>query len=305
VLDPAGDKADRIAALFWGTTGMAVAVWALVVLVLIAALRRRGPRDGEAGDGRLSRVVGAATAATVLILVALTFESYVTTSAFGNGAPNSLAVAITAHQWWWEAEYDPGSGARTFITANEIHIPAGKPVTFVLKSQDVIHSFWVPNLAGKMDLSPGRTNTLTLTALKPGVYRGQCAEFCGLQHAHMALQVVAESESDFAAWEAQQVRNAAPPSNASRRMGMDIVLSSGCIACHTIRDTLANGPIGPDLTHLASRKTIAAGTLPNTRGNLQAWIADPQGIKPGNRMPRFDFTASQLQAVCDYLEGLT
>lgn len=303
-LDTHGDKADRIAWLFWVFTGVSLVVLALVLLTMVLAIRRRkAASDGQA-EHRLGVVVGAATAATVVTLVGLTMASYVTSRHFGTVPPNAVRITLTAKQWWWEAEYEAPMPAETFATANEIHVPVGRPVTFTLQSEDVIHSFWVPNLAGKQDLIPGRTSTLTVTASKPGFYRGQCAEFCGWQHAHMALLIVAEEPSAFAAWRARELKDAASPADARQQEGLDVVLRSGCVACHAIRGTPANGNAGPDLTHVAARRYLAAGTLPNTRGNLQGWIADPQGIKPGANMPRLELSADELNAVSDYLEAL-
>jgi cytochrome c oxidase subunit 2 len=190
------------------------------------------------------------------------------------------------------------------ITANEIHIPVGQPVEFQLKSRDVIHSFWVPTLHGKRDLIPRHVTTMTLQADRPGVYRGQCAEFCGYQHAHMAILVVAEPLEQFAAWLEHQRRPAAEPSDARQQRGQEVFLSAPCVMCHTIRGTLAGGRVAPDLTHIAGRHTLAAGTLPNTPGHLAGWIIDPQHIKPGNRMPAHSLNADDLQALLAYLGSL-
>jgi cytochrome c oxidase subunit 2 len=194
--------------------------------------------------------------------------------------------------------------SRNIRTANELHLPVGVPATITLRSNDVIHSFWVPNLAGKQDLIPGYRTDILLVPTRIGAYRGQCAEFCGLQHAHMALDVTVESKPDFAAWMARQAAPAPVPATPLARAGYDYVINRECSSCHAIAGTPASGQVGPDLTHLASRKSIGAGTLPMSRGHLYAWVADPQGPKPGNNMPYVGLEAAELHAVVAYLETL-
>jgi cytochrome c oxidase subunit 2 len=307
-LDPAGDQAGKIALLFWFFTAVCAAIWFAVLIVLIAAIIRR-PSAGlceptPAGERRMGRAVGAATAFSVVTLIVFTGLSYLATRGFGAEPANAMHIVITGRQWWWQIEYQGILPSDTFTTANELHVPVGRPVTLTLVSNDVIHSFWVPNVAGKMDLIPGRKNIITFTVAKPGIYRGQCAEFCGLQHAHMALLLVADRAEDFDLWRAHELSEAQPPDGAQRVRGLQVFLRSGCIACHSLRGTPASGLLGPDLTHLAARRTIAAGTLSNTRGNLQGWIADPQTIKPGAQMPRLELSAADLNAVSDYLASL-
>jgi cytochrome c oxidase subunit 2 len=217
---------------------------------------------------------------------------------------DGIVVEVTAHQWWWELVYDDHEPSRVFRTANELHVPVGRPVLLKLKSDDVIHSFWVPNLHGKKDLIPGRISTMKFRADKPGVYRGQCAEFCGHQHAKMAFLVIAPEPAEYEAWAQAQRQPAKEPSNELQKRGQTVFLSSPCILCHTIEGTLAQARMAPDLTHLASRATIAAGTLPNSRGNLGGWILDPQGVKPGVAMPPTALGASDLHALLAYLESL-
>jgi cytochrome c oxidase subunit 2 len=200
--------------------------------------------------------------------------------------------------------YQDPAPSRSFSTANEIHIPVGRPVELTLRSIDVIHSFWVPNLHGKKDLIPGQVNTLLLQADRAGVFRGQCAEFCGLQHANMALHVVAEPQEQFAKWQAQQRRPAPEPANDAQRRGREVFMASSCVLCHKIGGTMAGGVTGPDLTHVASRLSLAAGTLPNTRGHLAGWIVDPQMHKPGNNMPPNLLSPGDLQALLSYLDTL-
>lgn len=209
-------------------------------------------------------------------------------------------IEVVGHQWWWEAGY-PANG---FVTANEIHIPVGRPVRIHLRSDDVIHSFWVPQLQGKTDAITGQVNETWLQASRPGVYRGECAEFCGLQHAHMSFVVIAESQGDYEAWIATQMRAAAVPTDSSALIGQKVFLSQSCSYCHAVRGTPAGAHVGPDLTHVASRRTLAAGTLDNTRGNLAAWIENPDRLKPGTKMPPVPLDGATLQALVAYLETL-
>jgi cytochrome c oxidase subunit 2 len=202
--------------------------------------------------------------------------------------------------WWWEVRY-PDAG---IVTANEIHVPAGRPVRLELASTDVIHSFWAPRLHGKRDMIPGIENVFWIQAAEPGVYRGQCAEYCGTQHANMAFRVVALPPAEFNAWLAERKMRRSPPTTPGEQHGFTVFLKAGCGECHAIEGTPAKSNVGPDLTHLGSRQTIGAALLPNTRGNLAGWIADPQAVKPGVRMPRSYLAADELLALVTYLEGL-
>jgi cytochrome c oxidase subunit 2 len=282
----------------------------MVMLVLAIAVSRRhkpdrAPLERDAGQERASTIiVGIAVAATVLIIGGLTFLSYAATRPVSGEAGDTLVVRLRGYQWWWQVTYENPDPAKSFLTANEIHIPVGKPVRFELSSADVIHSFWVPNLLGKQDLIPGRNNQVTLVADQPGLYRGQCAQFCGLQHAHMALLVIAQNPAAFEAWRNGQVQQAASSDDPDAAKGRQFITSHACAACHTVRGTSVAGTLGPDLTHVASRRYIAAGLLPTTRGSLAAWIADPQTIKPGNNMPMVPMSANDLTAVSAYLATL-
>ena len=215
-----------------------------------------------------------------------------------------LKIELTGYRWWWKVEYSDPEPAKTVITANEIHIPIGRPVLINTYSQDVIHSFWIPALQGKRDLIPGNPSAIWLQADQPGVFEGQCAEFCGFQHAHMRLVLVAESQEQFQAWLDAQRQPARSPANSTAERGQKIFVSGPCALCHSIRGTDANGHVAPDLTHLAGRLKIAAGTLPNTPGHLAGWIIDSQHIKPGNAMPPTSLSAEDLQALLAYLGGL-
>jgi cytochrome c oxidase subunit 2 len=306
-LDDRGPAAARINLLWWVMLGLGTAVFLLVTaLLLLALFRRRGGGAPTAeGERRLSvRMLGGGGVALPLFVLVplLGFTAYTGATMTPRGE-RPLVVEVIGHQFWWEIRY-PEQG---FTTANELVIPVGRPVELRLSTADVIHSFWVPQLNGKMDLIPGRSNTLTIQADEPGEYRGQCAEFCGRQHALMAMVVVAEPPARFAAWAEAQARPAAAISDPLLRQGQQIFLGSACIYCHVVRGhTEENSAeaVGPDLTHLASRRTLAAATLPNTRGNLAGWLVDPQAIKPGNHMPGTDLDAASLQALLAYLESL-
>lgn len=310
-LDPGGPEARVIADLFWTFTGVATAVWLAVAVMLVWALtRRRAPRpDPMAQEPKAERAYGwsvaAAAALTVAITVALTGLSFATQKVIFADPEPGLTLRIIGHQWWWEVIYEDPQPSQSFTTANEIHLPADVPVRLRLGSEDVIHSFWVPELSGKMDLIPGRENELRLSPQRTGTYRGPCAEFCGWQHAHMGLIVVVEPRDRFDAWRAAQLAPAAPPANDEQRRGQEVFLSSPCVMCHTVRGTPAGGRVGPDLTHLASREYLAAGTLPLTRGSLAAWIVDPQSVKPGAHMPVVPLEPGDLDPLAAWLMGLT
>jgi cytochrome c oxidase subunit II len=208
-----------------------------------------------------------------------------------------MTIDVIGHQWFWEVRY-PGTAA---VTANEIHIPARTRVNVVGRSADVIHSFWVPQLNRKIDLIPGRTNRTLLYADKPGVYRGQCAEFCGVQHAHMGLEVFADPPARFRAWLANMARPTPAAATPEQRRGEQAFLTDSCASCHTLRGTPANGDVGPDLTHLATRTSLAAETIPNTPAYLAQWVHDPQSVKPGNRMPALQIKPGDFKALISYL----
>jgi len=310
-LSPEGDKAHAVATLFWLFTAVCVAVWLIVMGILGAALMRSrragaGPVvEPDAGrEHRTGIVVTAGVAITVVVLVVLTIASFLTNKGFAGAPALALTVRITGHQWWWQVNYEAHDPSRSFETANELHIPVGQEVRLQFESPDVIHSFWVPNLAGKQDLIPGRLTQLTLTADRPGLYRGQCAEYCGAQHAHMVLYVVAQRPDAFAHWFNAQIGPAHPPQTDARRRGQTVFMTRSCATCHAIGGTNAGGVVGPDLTHFGSRMTIAAGTLWNKEPLLEHWIADPQGVKPYTRMPSTGLNRSELHAVAQYLESL-
>ena len=310
VLAPAGAQASSIHALWSLMLWTAVAVFAIVLALLIVALvrgmRNRSTDDSSLPSERsLSRAVGLAVGATVIILIGLLTASIFTTRAVESlQASSAITIALTGHQWWWEIQYEDATPSRRVVTANELHIPLNRPVVFKVTSRDVIHSFWVPNLQGKRDLIPGYTTAIWLQADRPGVFRGQCAEFCGMQHAHMALDIVAEPDQAFEGWLDAMRQPARDPQDPQPRKGRDVFMQARCAACHTIAGTDAAGQIAPDLTHVATRSTLGAGTLPNTAENLGVWIQDPQHVKPGNQMPANPLQADDLQALVAYLETL-
>lgn len=301
-VDSAGQHAQSIENLWWFFLALLSAVFLIVMILAAGALVRREP----ARERTLSKAVGAGTVITVFILFALLVISVSTGKAISTPGADSkpLVVDVIGTQWWWYFRYHNGDPSRMVVTANELHIPVGRPVLIRGTSFDVIHSFWAPNLQGKRDLIPSRVTNEYLIANRAGRFRGQCAEFCGLEHAKMAFWVISESPGQFEAWTNRQLQPAVDPSDPDKQQGLQVFLSHACILCHNIDGTPAHGQVGPDLTHLASRLTIAAGTLANNKGNLAGWIADPQRIKPGNHMATIPVAAQDMQPLIDYLESL-
>ncbi|MCE8016373.1 cytochrome c oxidase subunit II [Halomonas sp. MCCC 1A17488] len=307
-LDPAGSAAALIARLWWPTLFVAALVTLLVLTLLaVAVLRARRKQAALPLNARQSRNL--VIAGGILLPLAATIPFALSSFSIGRvieaPVPDvAMTVEVIGKQWWWEVHYLDETGERIATTANEIHVPVGEPVRFLLKSDNVIHSFWVPNLKGKTDMMPGRSNVTAMTADEPGVYRGQCAEYCGTQHALMAFLLVAEAPEAFDAWLEGQRRSAMEPETGAQAQGRDVFLDAGCAGCHTIRGTPADGDLGPDLTHLAGRRTLAGATVPNRIGHLGGWITDPQHVKPGSRMPPSDLTPEELKTLLDYLESL-
>lgn len=301
VLQAAGEAAQAIETVSWVLIAGAGAIFAGVMALLLAALR------GRPGPVRPATwIVGGGVVFPAVVLTAL-FLWTLPLSSWWKPAPpaGALVVSVTGHMWWWEVRYRDPAGAGEVRTANEIRIPVGRPVYLALASHDVIHSFWVPELAGKMDMVPGRQQHLLLSAQRPGTYRGQCAEFCGEQHARMALHVVALEPAAFDAWLAAQARPANAPATPRLAQGRDVFLAQRCNACHTVRGVAAESRLGPDLTHIGSRLHLAAGTLPNTPEARIEWIAHVQRVKAGARMPSYDrLEADSLAALADWLGGL-
>lgn len=287
-------------------------MYLLVLGALACALARRGTdaltveRKSHHQSSPLLRSALIGWAALILVgLVGLTLASFLEDrSAAARATHPQLTVKVTANQWWWDVIYMSPDVSQIVHTANEIHLPVGVQAEVHLESRDVIHSFWVPNLAGKQDLIPGRTTDIQLLPTKTGLYRGQCAEFCGMQHANMALVVTVESKADFDRWLAAQRRPAFAPATPLELAGYRYVTTRECSSCHNVAGTPAGGQVGPDLTHFASRRTIAAGTLTMNEGNLYGWVADPQSQKPGNKMPTVGLSPDELHAVVAYLGTL-
>ena len=308
VFDPHGASAVSIKDLIILIVAICSLVWMLVMVALIAALwrgrRHANQPAGSSSESALRNAVVTATALTVIVITGFTVASFFTTRSLNAAGKDDLIVRVRGSQWWWNVAYLNSQQDKGFQTANEIHIPVGRNVRFQLEGDDVIHSFWVPSLAGKQDLIPGRPNELTVRADHSGVYRGQCAEFCGLQHAHMAFLVISETQELFEQWADAQRRPAQVVSDVEIAAGRDAFLAKPCAACHTIRGTAAVGTTGPDLTHVGSRRYIAAGLFETTRGSLAAWIADPQTLKPGNNMPNVPLTSGELRSISAYLASL-
>lgn len=315
-VNPGGVQAAHILQLWHGTLALCVLVFVAVLGACIVAVWRAPRGNGATGpdvtasgarERRMLRAVGWSAALAAAGLISLLAGNILTRRALAQlPVEDALQITLRGHSWWWEAQYhDPSSGQR-FTTANELHLPVGRAAIVTLHSDDVIHSLWVPNLHGKLDLIPGRTTEIRLRADRPGLYRGQCAEFCGVQHTMMALLVVAEPPAGYARWAARQASHAAAPSTASDAVHGRQVFLDQCAQCHAIRGAQegSRGGIGPDLTHLASRQTIAAGMLPNRRGYLAGWIVDAPSIKPGVQMPAMKLAPDDLQALLTYMETL-
>jgi cytochrome c oxidase subunit 2 len=313
-LDVAGPQAAHIGGLWWLFVAICSAVMLAVVIALaIAVVRglRRG-RDAasrHAPDATHERQAGVAvtvaTALTVVVLGVLLVASVLTSRTLSALAvPDPLTIEMRGHQWWWEITYADSDPSRRMTTANELHIPVGRPVKIALTSRDVIHSFWVPALHGKRDLITGHQTFIWVQADRAGAFEGQCAEFCGAQHARMRLKVFADEPAQFAAWLEGQRQPGAEPATPLAQRGRDVFVSGPCALCHTVQGTEARGTVAPDLTHIASRTTLAAGVLPNTRGHMAGWILDPQSVKPGAQMPASSFDVDSLHALLAYLDTL-
>jgi cytochrome c oxidase subunit 2 len=305
-LSPHSDAEGQIATSWWVMLTASAVIFGVVCLLLLrGALRRRGsdePEEEETLAQRRGRrwiaIGGVGIPFAVLVGVfAITLHTLPATS--GTDSPPQFTVNVTARQWFWDVSY-PDEGIRT---ANEIHIPTGVPVRVQVESDDVVHSFWVPSLNRKIDAIPGHTNSVVLEADQPGTYRGICAEYCGTQHARMGFEVIATDDDDFQAWLQSESKRPAAGTTTNTESGEQVFMSS-CVYCHRIAGTNATGTIGPDLSHIASRSTLGAATVPNSRGNLAGWILDPQHLKPGNKMPGIDLSGEELQNLLDYLETL-
>jgi cytochrome c oxidase subunit II len=304
VLAPRGMQAQQIADLAWLLFGFGAVVLAIVIAAIWLAIR---------GSPRIRRMLARENAVVALGIV---FPAVTLTLLLGYGVwlmrshldltgdHNAVGIEVVGEQWWWRVTYS-GADGTPVASANEIRIPVGMPVTFTLKAADVIHSFWVPSLGGKVDMIPGRTTQLRLTAERPGIYRGQCAEYCGGPHALMAFEVLAMPASDYAAWLKRAAAPAIIPTSEVNLRGQSLFLATGCGACHTVRGTSAAGTLGPDLTHIGARRSVGIDTLPLTRENLVRFITDGQHVKSGNLMPEFRvLQPPELDALTTYLLSL-
>ncbi len=313
ILDPYGPVADTTNNLWWIIFAMATVIEALVLVLVVAALVRFKRRANDAdpvqvtGNTRLEITWTVAPAAILAVLLVLTLNTMITTS---EPAGTTMKVTAAGHLWWWEFDYQ-GMGV---VTGNELHIPVGENVHFDLQSDNVLHAFWVPNLSGKRQIIPGHNNTLWFRADRPGTFRGECAEFCGAEHANMNFVVIAEPRAQFDAWVKGQQQNATSvipqDANANQQMliqqGSQTILKQACIGCHIINGLPGYnvGKVGPNLTHIGSRKYLAAGTLANTPENLARWLRNPQEVKPGNKMPNLNLSEDTINQLVAYLETL-
>jgi cytochrome c oxidase subunit II len=307
-LEGEGFRARNTAPLLWGTICVSLAVLYFFIVTLLAGVyRRRRAFSFREIVRPAGGVVWIFTGVGVSTLLLLGTTIWTVTVLKANSAPPRnayLKIAVIGHQWWWEVRYlSEDAPSRAFRTANEIHIPAGEPVEVSLQAADVIHSFWIPKLAGKTDLIPGQINKTWIEADKPGVFLGRCGEYCGMQHAHMALTVIADTPERFNIWRDQQLASQ-PPAVTEAALAGQLTFIQKCGACHAVRGTSAFGILGPDLSHLMTRTFLAAGTLPNTPGHLSGWIADPQSVKPGAYMPRLDMSGPELNRVRTFLQTL-
>jgi cytochrome c oxidase subunit 2 len=310
VLAPASPQAALIAHLAQFFFVVAGVIWLVVLgFLLYSLLRPRGLGERES-DARLNRrQLGAVTGAvglSALVLIGLGFLDYGTGRNIERAQAavrDTLRIRLVGRQWWWQIEYQQDTPPYRVTTANEMHIPLHRPVVLTLESSDVIHSFWAPNLHGKSDLIPSYSSGFLIQADTPGVYRAPCAEYCGDQHAKMALLIIAQPPDSFAAWYRNELGSARAPEGLAAE-GQAVYQKAACSFCHTIRGAVSGGVVAPDLTHIAARQTLAAGSIPNTRAELAAWIANSQGIKPGNRMPANLVSGGDLNALLDYLESL-
>ena len=300
-LAPGGREAEQLAQLFWWMAGGALVIWVVVMgIALYAAWAPPRPEQ----SGRRLIVWGGVIVPTLMLTVVAVYGLWLLPGFLAPAPADSLRIAVTGEQYWWRVRYLPRGKAPVEL-ANEIRLPVGEVVEFALDSADVIHSFWIPALAGKVDMIPGRTTRLRLTATRVGHYRGACAEYCGASHALMTFPVVVQEKAEFERWLAEQAAPARPPREPLADRGHDVFLSNGCGACHGVRGTAADGVVGPDLTHVGGRLSLGAGMLPNRPADFAAWVSSTKTLKPGAHMPAFAMLpAPELEALSAYLEGL-
>ena len=301
-LAPAGRSAEQIAELFWWMAGGAAVIWVAVIGLAIYSIRsHHGAHPRQAAWYIIG---GGAVVPTVVLTVLLVYGLSMVPELVAPAPEGSLKMAVSGEQWWWRVRYEPPGGPE-FVLANEIRLPVGEPVEFELTSPDVIHSFWIPSLGGKMDMIPGRQTRLALVPTRTGTFRGASAEYCGDSHALMSFYVVVQEQEDHEQWLAEQAESAREPDDPLAERGRELFLSNGCGACHTIRGTPARGLVGPDLTHVGSRVSLGGGILPNDPEAFLRWISRTEEVKPGVHMPAFGMlSAEDLRALAAYLDGL-
>ncbi len=302
LLDPHASESHTLAGIWWLMFGLAAGVYGIVGgLIIWAVLRgRRAAAPLEGGPSGTTWIVWGGVVVPVIILGVLAWTTVEAVAELRNPQPGAVRIEVTGHRWWWAVSY-PDAGV---TTANEVHLPVGRQADIGLSTDDVIHSFWVPQLAGKLDMIPGQHNILRFTPTAVGVYRGECAEFCGIEHAKMNFVVIVQTQAQFGAWLARAELTPSPPDGEAAQRGELVFVREPCAGCHTIKGTQAQGTVGPDLTNIGSRLTLGAATIPNTAGNLAGWIANAQAIKPGALMPPMALSASDLHDLVTYLEGL-
>jgi len=310
----AAEEARQFNTLFVIFLIVCAVMYAFVIAFLIGSIvRRRRASEANVFETGRHHATNPAMQTGLMVwggvigtgLIALAIASFFADRSMAQAAAHEkLSITVTANQWWWDFQYNSADVSKTLRTSNEIHLPVGVPVRIILHSNDVIHSFWVPSLAGKQDLIPGRENDISITPTKVGLYRGQCAEYCGTQHANMAFVVQVEPYADFIKWWEQGLAPARAPNAVLAKAGYQYVTTRECAMCHAIAGTTASATVGPDLTHFASNRSIAAGTLPMNQANIRRWVDDPQGVKPGTKMPKVPLAPNDLKAVVAYLETL-
>lgn len=302
MLDPISPDAERVGRLWWVMLAISMLVFVVVLWFLVGSIRRRNRQTSSPDDEGIGRrlIIWGGLIGPAIVLVGVFVLATLDLRALSDNEEPTVDVVVSGEQWWWRVTY-PDAGVET---ANEIHLPAGEEIRFDLETADVIHSFWVPQAGPKRDMIPGWDQELVLSFADPGVYRGVCAEFCGLQHAYMQLLVVVHPRPEYETWLAEQAEPAPEPSTSTEETGRDLFLAGQCVGCHTIRGVAEAGDEGPDLTHLASRQTIGGAVVELTHDNLLAWVDDPDDLKPGVRMPPTEMSQENLEALVTYLESL-
>ncbi len=305
-LDPHSSSATLIAALWWGMLAVGTVILVVVTALLLIGVgrSRNGPERPLSQRNAWLLVLAGGVATPAVVILSMVIAGVLIGREIASAPDGGPVVEVSGKLWWWELRYLDDDGEVIATTANEMHIPVDVPVRLRLKSDNVIHSFWAPQLQGKTDLVPGQVNESWVRANRPGIYRGQCSEFCGQQHSFMSFLVVAESPAQFADWLSRQAEPAVEVSEPIAARGRAVFFEVGCAGCHTIRGTPAAGEVGPDLTHLAGRRTLAAATIPNTKGHLGGWISDPQHVNPASQMPPTAMKPADLQALLVYLGSL-